>query len=151
MLKRYVLKCNWHKYTFCKKRKISVIFRSGSGNPEIFADSERACQDGQFDILFVKREKIRFFIPFFLFSGSTGSGKKCAPRVVISGLCLTSEAQQTGSGKLQRLDTPGEMTNLIGIKKPIMLQSIWMQAQRVLDQSKYYFLSFSGNLCLIAL
>ena len=47
---------------------------TGSGNLEILADSERACQDSQFDILFVKsKKKIRFSIRFSPFSGSTGS------------------------------------------------------------------------------
>ena len=33
---------------------------TGSGNPEIFADFERACQDLQFEILHAKSEKSGF-------------------------------------------------------------------------------------------
>ena len=33
---------------------------TGSGNPEIFADSERACKDLQFEILHAKSEKSGF-------------------------------------------------------------------------------------------
>ena len=50
-------------YIMCKKWKSGFSIRffpfsgsTGSGNPEIFPDSERACQDGQFDILFAKSD-----------------------------------------------------------------------------------------------
>ena len=71
------------KNLFFRIRFFPFSGSTGSGNPEIFADSERACQDLQFEILHAKSEKSGFsgfldlVFPVFRINRFRKSGNSC--------------------------------------------------------------------------